>query len=121
MENMAVLETYNVKEIHTAVYGEVRSKLPEGVRDHLLGLDKGAPERQNSSLQDRASNAYHFAEFLPCFAIRPLYIELLHLFRKFGASMVRATVLGSVLPYIALATVFFFGLSAMLVPCMRPS
>jgi hypothetical protein len=107
MENMAVLETSNVKEIHAAVYGEVRSKLPEGVRDHLLGLDKGAPDRQNASLQDRASNPGHFAEFLPCFAIRPLYIELLHLFRRLGTSLVRATVLGSVLPYIALATLFF--------------
>ena len=107
MENLAVLETSNVNEIHAAVYGEVRSKLPAGVRDHLLGLDKGAPDRQNSSLQDRSSNPDHFAEFLPCFAIRPLYIELMHIFRKFGASLVQATVLGSVLPYVALATLFF--------------
>jgi hypothetical protein len=112
MENMAVLETSNVNEIHAAVYGEVRTKLPEGVRDHLLGLDKGAPDRQNSSLQDRAHDPGHFAEFLPCFAIRPLYIELLHLFRKAGASMVRATVLGSVLPYVGLATLFFLWVRA---------
>jgi len=107
MENIAALETSNVNEIHAAVYGEVRSRLPEKARDHLLGLDKGTPDLQNSSLQDRASNPRHFAEFLPCFAVRPLYIELLHLFHKCGASLVKATVLGAVLPYVALGALLF--------------
>jgi len=39
----------------------------------MLGHQVGAPEDQNKSLQERATNPYHYAEFLPGFAIRPMY------------------------------------------------
>jgi hypothetical protein len=107
MENVAALETSNPREIQSVVYSEVRAKLPEGIRRHLLGVDSTAPAQQNASLKDRASNPYHFTEFLPCFAIRPLYIEFLHLFRRLGMGLVEATILGSVLPYMALSALIF--------------
>jgi len=107
MENVAALESPNAGQIHSAVYREIDSNLPEGSRAHLLGLDNAAPGTQNASLRDRASNPDHFAEFLPCFAIRPLYVEFLYIVHRLGASLVKASVLGSVIPYLALAGLIF--------------
>src|SRR5262244_1220144 len=62
-------------------------------RENMLGHQVGAPEDQNKSLQERATNPYHYAEFLPCFAIRPMYNMVLYLVSKLGLGLVRAGVL----------------------------
>jgi hypothetical protein len=105
MANVAALETSGASQIHAAVYSELPRHVPEGTRAHLLGQDNAGPD--SASRRDRASNPDHFAEFLPCFAIRPLYIEILHLLRRLGIDLVKVTVLGSILPYIALAVLIF--------------
>lgn len=105
MANVAALETSSPRAIHAAVYGELPAHVPEGTIAHILGKDSSAPD--SVSRRDRARNPDHFVEFLPCFAIRPLYIELLHIFRLLGFDLVQVTILGSVLPYLALAALIF--------------
>jgi hypothetical protein len=105
MANVAVLETSGASRIHAAVYSELPRHVPDGTRAHLLGQDNAGQD--SASRRDRAGNPDHFAEFLPCFAIRPLYIEMLHILRRLGIYLVRVTVLGSVLPYMALAALIF--------------
>jgi hypothetical protein len=105
MANVTALETFGASRIHAAVYSELPRHVPEGTRAHLLGQDNAGPD--SASRRDRARNPDHFAEFLPCFAIRPLYIEILHILRRLGIDLVKVTILGSVLPYIALAVLIF--------------
>jgi hypothetical protein len=101
-----VLENSKPEAIHAAVYGAL-ARVPPGTRAHLLGQDQGPSPAQIASFRDRANNPEHFVEFLPCFAIRPLYIELLHVLRKFGVGLLETTVIASVLSYIALAGLVF--------------
>ena len=72
--NALLMEDGDVVRIHERVYAEVRRSVPSGERENLLGHEAGGPEDQNKSRQERAANAYRFAEFLPLFAIRPLYV-----------------------------------------------
>ncbi len=98
-------ETDSVR-IHQKVYNEV-ARLPLIVQQHFKGEQAGAPESQNASRRDRAVNAYHFAEFLPFFAIRPLYNQLLWLLSKTGMSLIRASVLVSASSYFLLGVLLF--------------
>ncbi len=106
MANIKVLETTDPVELHAAVYGALAG-VPAEARSHLLGLDGQGTPQQSAMLKDRAVNPGHFVELLPCFAIRPLYIELLHIIRKFGFGLFKTTVLGSVLPFYALGILVF--------------
>lgn len=81
--------------------------MPKEARDALLGHQVGAPDDQNKSRQERAANPGDFAEFLPMFAIRPLYNQTLWLVSKTGVGLVRAGVLLSVGPYFLLGILVF--------------
>src|SRR5438445_1352191 len=92
--------------IHENVYTEVAEHVPAGPRQHLLGLAGRAD--QDDSRKDRAANAYHFAEFLPCFAIRPLYSQSVYVLSKSGIGLVRAVVLISTVSYFSLGLLVYF-------------
>lgn len=77
----------------------------------MLGHQVGAPEDQNKSLQERATNPYHYAEFLPCFAIRPMYNMVLYLVSKLGLGLVRAGVLISATSQFLLGILLFLWLT----------
>jgi hypothetical protein len=105
--NALLEEQTDPVRIHQRVYREVATQLPAIVQQHFTGQEAGAPESQNASRKDRASNAYHFAEFLPFFAIRPVYNQLLWLLSKSGMSLIRASVLVSVVSYFLLGLLVF--------------
>src|SRR5690348_13184643 len=112
--NVVALKTTNAVKIHAAVYGEVRASMPREAAQRLLGNDgSGAPVRPNNRL-DRANNPYHSTEFLPCFAIRPLYIELINLLHKSGVGLIRSTTIISSLSYFLLGTLVFLWLSSVI-------
>jgi hypothetical protein len=92
--------------VHQRVYQEV-DKLPPVVQEHFKGIQADADASQNASRRDRAVNAYHFAEFLPFFAIRPMYNDLIWLLNKAGVGLVQAVVLVSVVSYFLLGTLLF--------------
>jgi hypothetical protein len=106
MGNALLMEERDPVRIHRQVYGELQRFVPKTAREGLLGHEAGAPEDQNRSRQERAANPGRFAEFLPFFAIRPLYNQTLWLVSKSGVGLVRAGILISVTSY------FFLGLLA---------
>jgi hypothetical protein len=110
MGNALLMEEHDPVRIHQRVYGEVQRFVPRTEREGLLGYEVGAPSDQNKSRQERASNAYTFAEFLPLFAIRPLYNQTLWLVSKTGLGLVRSGLLISVTSYFLLGVLAFIWL-----------
>ena len=107
MGNALLMEDTDVVRVHHRVYAELQQSVPKGVRDDLLGRELGAPADQNKSRQERAANPLRFAEFLPLFAIRPLYNQTLWLVSKTGLGLVRSGILISVVSYFALGLLLF--------------
>lgn len=102
MGNALLMEETDPIIVHQRVYSEIDLRVPRASRDQLLGHESGAPEDQNESRRERAINAYRFAEFLPLFAIRPLYNQTLWLVSKTGLGLVRASIFVSVASYFLL-------------------
>src|SRR5258705_2589219 len=79
--NALLYRTHDVGELHRRVYAEVRT-WPNAKA--LMG-ESGHPE-QDVSRKARADHSGNFAEFLPCFAIRPAYNTMLFLLSPLGIS-----------------------------------
>jgi hypothetical protein len=107
MGNALLMEKRDVVEIHRRVYDEVQRNVPKAAREDLLGRRADAPEDQNKSRQERAANPWRYAEFLPLFAIRPLYNQTLWLASKTGMGLVRSGVVISVGSYFLLGILLF--------------
>jgi hypothetical protein len=107
MGNALLMEERDPVRVHQRVYAEVQRFVPKVEREGLLGHEVGAPEDQNKSRQERAANPGRFAEFLPLFAIRPLYNQTLWLVSKTGLGLVRSGILLSVAPYFFLGVLAF--------------
>ncbi len=113
MGNAVAISGASIQQIHETVYQEVLTLVPQPTRNHLLGRDGVGPTSRINSARDRSTNAYHFAEFLPCFAIRPLFNETVYLLHyKLGLSLVRATVVIPVFSYWLLGILVFFWMSS---------
>jgi|SRR5208282_2775369 len=111
MGNALLMEETDPVIVHERVYSEINLRVPEVAREHLLGREPGAPEDQNKSRQERAANPFRFAEFLPLFAIRPLYIQTLWLVGKSGLGLVRASIFISVASYFLLGVLLMVWVS----------
>jgi hypothetical protein len=102
MANAVAMHGANIREIHDTVYHEVLAGVPEPALDRLLGNDPVETE-QSRSFRERSVNPYHFAEFLPCFAVRPAFNGLIYVLHyKFGIGLLRAPILISVVSFWAL-------------------
>ena len=99
MANAVAMHGAHAPEIHATVYREIYAGVPKNILDHLLGKDAGEIT-QTLSFRERERDPYRFAEFLPCFAVRPIFNELVYaLHYGFGISLLRATVIIPVLSY----------------------
>ncbi len=99
MANAVAMHGADARQIHDAVYREIYAGIPNNIQDHLLGKDT-VETSQSISFRERAANAERFAEFLPCFAVRPIFNELVYIFHYwFGIGLLRAVVLITVLSY----------------------
>lgn len=100
MANVLAMRGASVPAIHETVYGEARNKIPEPIYRHLTGGDPNALASESGSFRERATNPYRFAEFLPCFAIRPIFNQLIYIFHYyFGVGLLESTVLIPVISY----------------------
>jgi hypothetical protein len=97
MGNALLLEDTNVSRLHQRVYAEV-SRLPSGTQRMLM---EGEEERK-----DRAAKPDHWAEFLPLFAIRPMYNASLYILYRLGVPLL------STLPLVSAGS--YFGLSILI-------
>jgi hypothetical protein len=101
MGNALMTERTPPEKAHQLVYAEIRS-LPEAAQIPLLGRNVSEDPTQDASRKVRFEHFENFGEFLPFFAIRPLYNQALFLSsRLFG--LLRSVVLLSVIPYFLLA------------------
>jgi len=111
MANAVAMHGDSIKAIHDTVYLEVSTTIPKPALDHLLGNDP-VETSQSQSFHARAVDPYRFAEFLPCFAVRPVFNELVYVLHyKVGIGLLRATVLISVAAYWALGWIVFTWIS----------
>src|SRR5579864_8885582 len=86
-------------KIHEQVFEQARAELPEEDFTEMTTL---GPFRQ-----DVAANPWHFAEQLPFYSIRPLYIELLVGVHRLGATYFEATRLVSAIALALLGVPIF--------------
>lgn len=102
MANAVAMHGASIQVIHDTVYREAFAEIPKPILDHLLGKDP-VETSQSRSFQERANNPYSFAEFLPSFAIRPVFNELVYVLHyELGVGLLRATILIPVLSYWAM-------------------
>ena len=104
MGNALLSGHQDIPQIHSKVYGEIREWVPEPARSHLMGIEPGAPVDQSQSRQKRASDSRVFAQFLPFFAIRPLYNLTLWQLSHTRLGLLRSAV------FISAASYFLVGL-----------
>jgi hypothetical protein len=104
MGNAILTGNESIPQIHARVYSELTKWVPEPARGQLTGNEPGAPADQNRSREVRAHDSRAFAQFLPFFAIRPLYNLTVRYVSETGLGLLRSTVL------ISIAAYFFIGL-----------
>src|SRR5579871_2142203 len=107
MGNALLMQERDIVRVHATVYSDLRNSVPPSALRGLLGEDPTAPTDQNESRRERARNPYRFAEFLPFFAIRPLYNQSLWLVSKTGLGLVHSAILISVSSYFVLGMLLF--------------
>jgi hypothetical protein len=107
MGNALLMEKADIVRIHTQVYAAVRHSVPEAEQEGLLGYQADAPADQNHSRELRSHDPYRFGEFLPLFAIRPLYNQLIYVAFKAGAGLIGSTILISAISYFLLGSLLF--------------
>jgi len=107
MGNALLMEETDPVRIHQRVYAEIGRAVPQMEREFLLGHVEGVTKEYAESRRERASNPYRFAEFLPLFAIRPIYNQILWLVSKTGIGLVRSGIVISVGSYFLLGILLF--------------
>jgi hypothetical protein len=105
MGNALLMKHLAPAKIHELVYAEVH-KMSERNQEDLLGIQITTDPTGDASRQMRAKNVDSSTEFLPCFAIRPLYNQLLYVL-SLVVGLRRAAVLISVVPYFLLGILVF--------------
>jgi hypothetical protein len=107
MGNALLMEEPNPVRLHARIYTELRQRVPGSALQGLLGNEPGAPEDQNRSRRERATDPDRYMQFLPLFAIRPMYNQTLWLVSKTGLGLVRSGVLISVASFYGLGILLF--------------
>jgi hypothetical protein len=100
MANAVAMSGASVRVIHDTVYQDAKRGIPEPVFNHLTGNDPAEPLSESRSFRERAMDPYRFAEFLPCFAIRPAFNLLIYVLHfKLGVGLLRSIVILPVVSY----------------------
>jgi len=109
MGNVRLHETTDPIKLRDRVYSELKSTAPPEV----FGLLTGAAgfRDDHGAKHDRFTNAYHYTEFLPLFAIRPMYILTLYGMSRAGLGLVQSVRLVSTACYVLLGILVFVWLS----------
>jgi hypothetical protein len=110
MGNAVLIEDRDPIDIHQRVYAEAARDMPRATYQDMTGQLGGSDDLVRSK-QDRARDPWHFAEYLPFFAIRPIYNQALYFLSKSGLRLVRAAILISTTSYILIGLILFVWLS----------
>jgi hypothetical protein len=113
MGNALLRGETDIVRIHREVYSELAQQVPADIRDRFTGTNPQNDD--NGSMGNRARNPYEYAEFLPFFALRPMYNSTLYwVSRRVG--LIRAMRLLSVLSYFGIGIVLYVWLRHSLSP-----
>ncbi len=110
MGNALLMEDRDPVEIHARVYADAARDLPRATYQDMMGQRGGSDDLVRSK-KDRARDPWHFAEYLPFFAIRPIYNQALYFLSKTGLGLVRAVILISTTSYILIGLIVFVWLT----------
>lgn len=103
--NVVALKTSDAVQIRDITYSAILKEAPPMVVPHILGHDLNTHEAlvRRHKFQD----PYTFAQFLPYFAIKPLYIEALRVANVLGFSLVRSIAAVSAASFLVTSVVLF--------------
>jgi hypothetical protein len=104
--NVVALHTSDPVAIRDLAYRAVTTEAPAMVVPHILGTDL----LTNEAAVRRAKHAdpYRFAQFLPYFSVKPLYIEALNLAHEAGVGLVRSIAVASAISFAGLALLIYW-------------
>jgi len=95
------IEESNIDSIHSKVYQLAKKDLPAKEYEALID--------SNNDYRSRAfQDATYFYGQLNLYRIKPLYVLLIYLFYKIGVPLVTATILPSVLSFVAIGLILFY-------------
>jgi hypothetical protein len=106
--NVVAIQTTDPVLIHHITYEAIMREAPPMVVPHILGNDSTTNEA--AVRRNKYADPYHFAQFLPYFSVKPLYIESLYLTHKMGVGLVRSIAVVSALSFLGLAALIYLWL-----------
>ena len=93
--------------IHSIVFREAKAEVPDAEFALLAHPTDWSHLESTSYRIDLANNAFHFAEQIPFYSVKPAYVRLIVVLHKLGMTRIQAAKLLSVIGYLALGIVFF--------------
>ncbi len=104
--NVVALHTSDPVAIRDLAYRAVTTEAPAMVVPHILGTDLSTEEA--AVRRAKHADAYRFAQFLPYFSVKPLYIEALNLVHEAGVGLVRSIAVVSAVSFAGLAVLIYW-------------
>src|SRR6266496_1961554 len=107
---MGVVLSYdndNAKFIHDTVYEIAKQQIPAGTYSQITDTSMNYKKRM-------LQNAGDFYNLLPFYVVKPLYTGMVYLFYKAGFSLLKATIMPSVIAYVLIGTLLFIWLKTYL-------
>ncbi|MBZ5613519.1 MAG: hypothetical protein LAO23_05880 [Acidobacteriia bacterium] len=104
--NVVALHPSDPVAIRDQAYQAVTTEAPAMVVPHILGDDLST--QQADVRRAKHADPYRFAQFLPYFSVKPLYIEALNLVHKAGVGLVRSIAVVSAISFAGLAALIYW-------------
>ena len=104
--NVVALHVSDPVAIRDLAYRAVTTEAPAMVVPHFLGTDLATEEA--AVRRAKHADAYRFAQFLPYFSVKPLYIEALNLVHKAGVGLVRSIAVVSAFSFAGMAALIYW-------------
>src|ERR1700687_1147813 len=104
--NVVALHTSDPVAIRNLAYQAVTTEAPAMVVPHILGTDLST--EQAAVRRAKHADPYRFAQFLPYFSVKPLYIEALNLVHQAGVGLVRSIAVVSAVSFAGMAALIYW-------------
>lgn len=103
--NVVALHASDPVAIRDLAYRAVTTEAPAMVVPHILGDDLSTEEA--AVRRAKHADPYRFAQFLPYFSVKPLYIEALNLVHEAGVGLVRSIAVVSAVSFVGIAVLIY--------------
>ena len=103
--NVVALHVSDPVAIRDAAYQAITTEAPAIVVPHILGTDLSSEEA--AVRRAKHADPYRFAQFLPYFSVKPLYIEALNVVHKAGVGLVRSIAVVSAVSFAGIAALIY--------------